>query len=219
MKKLRVLDLFSGIGGFSLGLERAGGFETVAFCEIEEFPRKVLKKRWPDVPCFEDVRKLRVEDVGSVDVIAEASPAKTLATPGSGEEYMQSEASSGLNLSASLAKFDPASQSLKTLGRWPEGDSAPFSLDLPRSGMMRNGEIFPQPSWALRISAPESGFLPTPSGVNGGRNHTSGRLDEWGGSSNPFRGTEIGKVHCPSFEGWMMGYPVLWHRLTDIGTP
>ena len=33
-QKLRVLDLFSGIGGFSLGLERTGGFETVAFCEI-----------------------------------------------------------------------------------------------------------------------------------------------------------------------------------------
>jgi len=38
------LDLFSGIGGFSLGLERTGGFKTIAFCEIEEFPRKVLKK-------------------------------------------------------------------------------------------------------------------------------------------------------------------------------
>ena len=37
MSKLRVLDLFSGIGGFSLGLERTGGFETVAFCEIEPF--------------------------------------------------------------------------------------------------------------------------------------------------------------------------------------
>ena len=43
MTKLKVLDLFSGIGGISLGLERAGGFETVAFCEIEEFQRKVLR--------------------------------------------------------------------------------------------------------------------------------------------------------------------------------
>ena len=58
MKKLRVLDLFSGIGGFSLGLERTGGFDTVAFCEIELFPRRVLAKHWPEVPCYEDVRTL-----------------------------------------------------------------------------------------------------------------------------------------------------------------
>lgn len=37
-----------------------------------------------------------------------------------------------------------------------------------------------------------------------------GRLDEWGGSSNPWRGTEIGKTRCASFEAWMMGYPMAW---------
>jgi DNA (cytosine-5)-methyltransferase 1 len=61
MNKLRVLDLFSGIGGFSLGLERTGGFETVAFCEIEPFPRKVLAKHWPGVPIYEDVRTLTAD--------------------------------------------------------------------------------------------------------------------------------------------------------------
>lgn len=44
VEKLKVLDLFSGIGGFSLGLERTGGFETVAFCEIDPHAKKVLKK-------------------------------------------------------------------------------------------------------------------------------------------------------------------------------
>ena len=58
---MKVLDLFSGIGGFSLGLERAG-METVAFCEIEEYPRKVLEKHWPGVPIYEDVRKLQWND-------------------------------------------------------------------------------------------------------------------------------------------------------------
>ncbi len=46
---MKVLDLFSGIGGFSLGLERAG-METVAFCEIDKYAQKVLRKHWPDVP-------------------------------------------------------------------------------------------------------------------------------------------------------------------------
>ncbi len=57
---VKVLDLFSGIGGFSLGLERAG-FETIAFCEIDPFCQKVLKKHWPDVPIYEDVRELTAE--------------------------------------------------------------------------------------------------------------------------------------------------------------
>lgn len=56
--KLRVLDLFSGIGGFSLGLERTGGFETVAFCETDPLCRKVLKKHWPDVYIHDDIRTL-----------------------------------------------------------------------------------------------------------------------------------------------------------------
>lgn len=82
MEKLKVLDLFSGIGGFSLGLERTGGFETVAFCEIEEFPRKVLAKHWPDVPCHHDVAKLKGSDVGPVDVICGGFPCQDLSISG-----------------------------------------------------------------------------------------------------------------------------------------
>ena len=82
MTKLRVLDLFSGIGGFSLGLERTGGFETVAFCEIDPFCRKVLAKHWPGVPCHEDVTKLRGEDVGPVDVICGGFPCQDVSNAG-----------------------------------------------------------------------------------------------------------------------------------------
>lgn len=84
VNRLKVLDLFSGIGGFSLGLERTGGFETVAFCEIEEFPRKVLAKHWPDVPCFPDVTKLRGSDVGTVDVICGGFPCQDISLAGLG---------------------------------------------------------------------------------------------------------------------------------------
>jgi DNA (cytosine-5)-methyltransferase 1 len=86
MSKLRVLDLFSGIGGFSLGLERTGGFETVAFCEIEEFPRKILKKHWPEVPCYHDVKELTSERLSAdgiaVDVICGGFPCQDISASG-----------------------------------------------------------------------------------------------------------------------------------------
>lgn len=67
MKKLRVLDLFSGIGGFSLGLERTGGFETVAFCEINPFCQAVLEKNFPGVEIHTDVTRLKFrKNVGLV---------------------------------------------------------------------------------------------------------------------------------------------------------
>jgi len=75
------------------------------------------------------------------------------------------------------------------------------------------------PLYRLAVSArftgvTAAGLLPTPSGTsNHGRNHVAGRLDEWGRSSNPFRGTPIGKVHSPAFELWMMGYPATWREL------
>jgi DNA (cytosine-5)-methyltransferase 1 len=86
MYKLKVLDLFSGIGGFSLGLERTGGFETVAFCEIEPFPRKVLAKHWPDVRCYHDVRELTAETLArdgiAVDVITGGFPCQDISVAG-----------------------------------------------------------------------------------------------------------------------------------------
>ena len=65
---MKVLDLFSGIGGFSIGLEKAG-FETVAFCEIEDYPRAVLKRHWPDIPIYRDVRELTGEQLRADGII------------------------------------------------------------------------------------------------------------------------------------------------------
>lgn len=71
---MRVLDLCSGMGGFSLGLERAG-METVAFCEFDKHAQKVLKKHWPDVPMHNDVRELDgTKYRGTVDVICAGFP-------------------------------------------------------------------------------------------------------------------------------------------------
>lgn len=84
--KLKLLDLFSGIGGFSLGLERSGGFETVAFCEIEDFPRRVLAKHWPKVPCYHDIRKLTAVQLAAdgitVDAICGGFPCQDISNAG-----------------------------------------------------------------------------------------------------------------------------------------
>ncbi len=78
---MKVLDLFSGIGGFSLGLERAG-FETVAFCEIEPYCQAVLKKHWPGVPIYNDVRKLDGKEFRGTDVICGGFPCQDLSAAG-----------------------------------------------------------------------------------------------------------------------------------------
>lgn len=79
---MKVLDLFSGIGGFSLGLERAG-METVAFCEFDAHARQILKKHWPDVPIHEDVRTLDgTQYRGAVDVICGGFPCQDLSVAG-----------------------------------------------------------------------------------------------------------------------------------------
>jgi DNA (cytosine-5)-methyltransferase 1 len=77
---LKILDLFSGIGGFSLGLERAG-METAAFCEIDPFCREVLKKHWPDVPIYEDVRKLKGGEIAA-DIICGGYPCQPFSFAG-----------------------------------------------------------------------------------------------------------------------------------------
>ena len=84
---MRVLDLFSGIGGFSLGLERAG-MQTVAFCEIDPFCRKVLAKHWPKAPIYDDIRTLTQAQLATdgitVDLICGGFPCQDISVAGKG---------------------------------------------------------------------------------------------------------------------------------------
>lgn len=78
---MRVLDLFSGIGGMSLGLERAG-MTTVAFCELAELPRAVLGRHWPHVPIMQDVRS--IQEPIACDVVAGGFPCQAYSTAARG---------------------------------------------------------------------------------------------------------------------------------------
>ena len=81
---MNVLDLFSGIGGFSLGLERAG-MRTVAFCEIDGYCQAVLRKHWPDVPVFGDVRELTAEVLANAQYVGWDARPKQRTTIGEGQ--------------------------------------------------------------------------------------------------------------------------------------
>jgi DNA (cytosine-5)-methyltransferase 1 len=85
---VKVLDLFSGIGGFALGLESVG-MQTVAFCEQDGYARRVLRKHWPQVWLYEDVRtltakRLKQDGVGQIDLIAGGFPCQDISTAGKG---------------------------------------------------------------------------------------------------------------------------------------
>lgn len=80
---MKILDLFSGIGGFSKGFEKAG-FETAAFCEIDPFCQKVLNQHWPSVPIFSDIVGLTGRQLEGldIDIITGGFPCQDLSTAG-----------------------------------------------------------------------------------------------------------------------------------------
>jgi len=87
------LDLFSGIGGFSLGLEATGEFETVAFCDYDPFCQKLLRKHWENVPIYGDIKeltyeKLKANGINNIDIITGGYPCQPFSVAGrkKGEE-------------------------------------------------------------------------------------------------------------------------------------
>jgi DNA (cytosine-5)-methyltransferase 1 len=78
---LRLLDTFSGIGGFSLAARWLGGYETVQFVECDPFCRAVLRKHWPDVPIAHDICSFRPAR-GCADVVSAGFPCQDISIAG-----------------------------------------------------------------------------------------------------------------------------------------
>ena len=95
MKKLKLLDTFSGIGGFSYAAEKlVGGFETTQFIEIDPYCQKVLKKHWPNVPIHDDIKTFTAKPF-QYDAVCGGFPCQDISTAGRGKGITQ-ETRSGL---------------------------------------------------------------------------------------------------------------------------
>ena len=79
--KMRALSLFSGIGGFDLGMERAG-IEVVGMVENDKFCQKVLRKHWPNVKLLGDIRDVKGDEFGSVDIVCGGPPCQPASVAG-----------------------------------------------------------------------------------------------------------------------------------------
>ena len=80
-RKLKVLDLFSGIGGFALGLDSTGIFETVKFVEKDKYCQKVLQKNFPNIPIEEDIKNVEGKEY-SADVVVGGFPCQPFSVAG-----------------------------------------------------------------------------------------------------------------------------------------
>lgn len=156
MKKLKVLDLFSGIGGFSLGLERTGGFETVAFCEIEEYPRKVLAKHWPKVPCYHDVRELTADalrrDGIAVDVICGGFPCQDISSAGSRRGMSGERSSLWSEIARLVREIEPRFVIVENVARLLSDGMGTVLSDLAAIGYDAEWEVIP----ASAVGAPHN---------------------------------------------------------------
>lgn len=163
------------------------------------------------------------------------SRAKTLAVLGNRAGYQPAEVGSGQRSLDCLAKYDPISQSLKTLQTcWLEmggGGLQPFSVTWPRSGLMQNGIVLERPTLAWPMAVIGSGYLPTPMASDGEAWLKVSKSDPRTSIARAInRGGQIRFGYFPMWNGYsptetarlsemIMGFPKDWTALKDAATP
>jgi hypothetical protein len=167
---MKVLDLFSGIGGFSLGLERTGVLKQSHSVKLKNTPDVCLPNTGPTSPVTETSASSRQTDLlpmeSSSAPSAAGSPARTSALQARVQASKGNDQDYGESTPDLLANYDPKSSSWRTSQLCLDGDFQEFSETWPRSGMMRNGTAYRLPPLVRLTAGTASGLWPTPRGCS-----------------------------------------------------
>lgn len=205
-------SLFSGIEGFGLGAALAG-IKTEWSCEFEDYQslviKKTLEKSMKSTEILERIQNLRLLTSSAVDSLA-----RTSALLEKVSELSVREAAYGLKCSELYGKLDLNTCSLKTAQCSLFGDSSKSYATFPKSGMMRNGNVYLAPTLAYNRIGSDYIVLPTPakSTANGAlKNRYFGSPTYRGNLHEYIRdGEQDSQYPHPALLESLMGFPIGW---------
>lgn len=157
--KLTHGSLFSGIGGFELGAEMAG-IDTLWNCEIEKFQGEILKNKFPHAERFTDITK--TTGLRYVDIISGGFPCQDISVAGKREGIKGSAPGCGVRCTELYGKLDLNTSSLKIrqLSLFPVSNKSYATF--PKSGIMRNGNVYQTTLLDTHTKGKDFILLPTP---------------------------------------------------------
>lgn len=149
---MKMLSLFSGVGMIDLAASWAG-IETVAFCEIEEYPQTILRRRFPNVPIYSDVReltaeKLKTDGIPKIDIISGGFPCQDVSTAGKRTGFVDSEG----NVTRSGLWGEYARLICELKPRWIVAENVAGLLSISAAGIRgEDSELYSEtwPKWGI----------------------------------------------------------------------
>lgn len=157
--KLTHGSLFSGIGGFELGAEMTG-IDTLWNCEIEKFQGEILKNKFPHAERFTDITK--TTGLRYVDIISGGFPCQDISVAGKREGIKGKAPGCGVRCTELYGKLDLNTSSLKIrqLSLFPVSNKSYATF--PKSGIMRNGNVYQTTLLDTHTKGKDFILLPTP---------------------------------------------------------
>lgn len=235
---MNTLDLFSGIGGFTIGFEKAG-FKTIAFCEIEKFCQNVLNKNYPGIPVYPDIKnltreKLKNDGLGKIDVITGGFPCQDLSVVGN-QKGINGNTRSGLwwEMWRLVGEIRPKFAVMENVPNFLHGENGAWFGDFLRS----LAEIGYDAEWScisaaavgkahLRervwiVAYPDSLMLQNSSGIFKGilsENYQRKRSQQTGGGFKKFRSSlELLPENLRMDDGILCGMDEVKERIKALG--